>query len=858
MDHFQTFQVLPNIPEPLSFLEVLSRNYWWSWELDAEQLFRRIDRELWENSGRNPVLLLTNVPQKRLEALSTDPGFLDHQARVKALFEARINAAIPDAYKAEYGREGAIAYFSMEFGIHESLPIFAGGLGILAGDHLKAASALGLPLVGVGLFYRQGYFHQHISKDGWQQEEYPETDIYHLPFEKIRDAQDREIHITIPGPAEDIKAVIWKVSVGRVPLYLLDTNLRENPSHIREITARLYESDQARRLAQEILLGVGGVQVLKAVGINPRVFHMNEGHPVFSCLERLAQTMEITGVDLRTAREIIPRTTVFTTHTPVPAGHDEFAPELVKPYLHQFEYRLGVPVDEIVSWGQHTDAGENGKLSMFVLGLRMSQYLNGVSKLHGRVARRMWKNVWPGRPEAEIPISHVTNGIHIPAYISRDNAMFFQNRLGANWHRHPLKGESLKEIDGINDIDLWEAHKRRRNRLIQYCRYLLKKQCERRNAPKNVVKAAESALDEDVLTIAFARRFATYKRANLLLRDLDRLDEILSNTDRPVQIIYAGKAHPTDEEGKGLIRHIFKHAADERLRHKIILLEDYNIHMARLLVQGADVWLNTPRRPLEACGTSGMKAAVNGVLNVSILDGWWCEGYTEETGWAIGKGEDYEGHADSDLVDSHALYNVLENEVIPCFYDREGGSTPFRWVKMMKASMKMILSDFSSLRMVEEYEKRFYARASRRYDELLDHNGEGARKMADIRERYDSKWGDISIALPMCERIGNEPIRVGEVFPVTAMVHLGDLKPEEVHVELYHGRVQSLDTIYESHTELMTVREDKGNGTYLYTCNLTCASSGQYGFSARVTPRGDEFIKCTPGFVTWAGAEKEP
>ena len=857
MNYFQTFQVLPNVPESLSFLEELSRNYWWSWELDAKELFRRIDRELWESSARNPVLFLANVSQKRLEALSTDPGFLDHQARVKELFEARVKT--PFTGGAEGGtKERTIAYFSMEFGVHETLPIFAGGLGILAGDHLKAASNLGLPLVGVGLLYRQGYFHQRINKDGWQQEEYPDTDLYHLPLEKVRDELGQEVRITIPGSSEDIIAVVWKISVGRIPLYLLDTNLRENPSHIREITARLYVSESSVRLSQEILLGIGGVQALKAIGIRPRVFHMNEGHPVFSSLERLAQTMEADGVDLRTGREIIPRTTVFTTHTPVPAGHDEFAPELVKPYLKQFEKRLSVSVDEIISWGRPEGAGIDSKFSMFVLGLRMSQYMNGVSELHGRVARRMWRNVWPKRPEAEIPIGHVTNGIHIPSFVSRDNAMFFEERLGTNWHRYSRKGESLKEIDGINDMDLWEAHKRSRNRLIENCRRLLKKQCERRNAPKSVVEAAETVLDEDVLTIAFARRFATYKRANLLLRDLDRLNEILSNQDRPVQIIYAGKAHPKDEEGKGLIRHIFKHASDERLRHKIVFIEDYDIHIARLLVQGADVWLNTPRRPYEACGTSGMKAAVNGVLNVSILDGWWCEGYAEDTGWAIGKGEDYEENSDSDLVDSHALYNVLENEVIPCFYDRNGGSVPFRWVDMMKASMKMILSDFSSLRMVEEYEKKFYAPASRSYGELLDQDAAKARKMADLRERYHSKWGDISIGSPRCERSGNDPIRVGDVLPVTSMVHLGELKPDEVRVELYHGSVQSLDIISESHTELMTVREDRGKGLYLYACNLTCTSSGQYGFSARVTPRGDELIKNTPGFVTWAGAQKEP
>lgn len=855
MNHFQTFQVLPNIPEPLLFLEELSQNYWWSWELDAEELFRRMDWELWERTGRNPVLFLGNLPQKRLEVLSTDPGFLDHQMRVKAQYEARVIR--PGKMEAPYDRPGAIAYFSMEFGIHESLPIFAGGLGILAGDHLKAASTLKLPLVGVGLFYRQGYFHQRINKDGWQQEEYPETDLYHLPVEKVHDGNGQEIRIIVPGPAEDIVAVVWKLRVGSVSLFLLDTNLRENPPHIRDITARLYMSESTVRLAQEMLLGVGGVQALETMNLDPRVYHMNEGHPVFSCLERLARCRENYGVDLKTAREIIPRTTVFTTHTPVPAGHDEFEPEQVRPYLHPFEERLGVSADEILSWGQHEGAGAEGKLSMFILGLRMSQYMNGVSRLHGQVARRMWRNVWSERPEMEIPISHITNGIHIPSFVSRDFGLFFQERLGMNWHMQSWRGENLKEIDSINDVDLWEAHKRSRNRLIEYSRMTVKNQCERRNAPRQVVEAAESVLDEDVLTIAFARRFATYKRANLLLRDLDRLNDILSNKDRPVQIIFAGKAHPTDEEGKGLIRHIFRHASDERLRHKIVFLEDYDIHMARLLVQGADVWLNTPRRPFEACGTSGMKAAVNGVLNVSILDGWWCEGYSEQRGWRIGKGEDYEDHADSDLIDSQALYNVLENEVIPCFYDREGGSVPLHWVKMMKNSMKMILSDFSSLRMVEEYEKRFYRPAAERFDELLINDAAGAKEMAALRERYRSKWVDISIASPVCERESVEPIRVGEAFPVSTVVHLGELEPSEVEVELYHGSVQSLDEISVSHAEPMAVRRDLENGSYEYACNLTCTASGQYGISARVTPQGDDLIKNTPGFVTWARAGKE-
>jgi len=577
-----------------------------------------------------------------------------------------------------------IAYFSMEFGLHESLPLFAGGLGILAGDHLKAASNMALPLTGIGLMYREGYFRQYLNQEGWQQEEYPQTDIYNLPVERMKDPAGNDLTITIQGLDGPIHAMVWKIAVGRIPLYLLDTNIAENSPATREITSRLYSGDNKVRLAQEMLLGIGGMQALAAMAIKDKVLHMNEGHSAFASLQRLAQIMVDYKVDLKTALEIIPRTTVFTTHTPVAAGHDEFAVDLIKPYLKPLEDKLNVSVDEILSWGQPEGSNADAPLSMFILALHMSAYCNGVSKLHGAVARRMWSHVWPQRPEEEVPISYVTNGIHVPTFISQEFAYLFDRYLGPEWYLSSRKSENIDRIDEIYDEELWRGHAMNRSRLVRTCREQLVKQYERRNAPRNILEAVETALDQDTLTIAFARRYATYKRANLLLQDEKRLESIINNKKFPVQFIFAGKAHPKDNEGKELIKRLFQFASKPEVRDKIIFLEDYDMHLARHLLQGADVWLNTPRRPNEACGTSGMKAAMNGVLNVSILDGWWCEGYSKERGWRIGNGEEYQDHSYQDAVESQALYNVLENEVIPCFYERKNGDLPGCWVQKMK------------------------------------------------------------------------------------------------------------------------------------------------------------------------------
>jgi starch phosphorylase len=848
MKTFQTYQVYPNIPENLTFLEALSRNMWWCWKKNAIELFRRIDPPLWTESGRNPIDFLSKISQNRFEKLAEDEGYLAHLERVKEQFQSSVLDPM-DRTESPFGPQDTIAYFSMEFGIHESLPLFAGGLGILSGDHLKAASNMALPLTGVGLMYRRGYFRQYLNPDGWQQEAYPETDLYNLPVTRIKDSSNNDLKISITGPEGPIHALVWKIMIGRIPLYLLDTNILENPPAYREITSRLYAGDPQIRMTQEILLGIGGMQALAAMGIHAKVLHMNEGHSAFSSLERLAKTMADHNVDLKTALEIVPRTTVFTTHTPVAAGHDEFPAELARPYLTSLEEKLGTTAKEILSWGQPAGSNSEAPLSMFILGLHMAAYCNGVSQLHGSVARRMWSHVWLETPVDEVPISHVTNGIHIPSFISQEFAYLFDRYLGPDWYMSSRKPENIKRIDDIYDEELWRAHEMNRSRLVRTCREQLVRQYTRRNAPRNVIEAVESVLDPDTLTIAFARRFAIYKRAYLLLQDPERFESIVNSEKYPVQFVFAGKAHPKDNEGKELIKKLFQFASKPEVRDKIIFLEDYDMHLARHLLQGADVWLNTPRRPFEACGTSGMKAAINGLLNVSTLDGWWCEGYSSERGWRIGNGEEYEDHVYQDAVECQALYNILENEVIPCFYDRKNGDVPGYWIEKMKASIKMAMEMFCSLRMVADYQNLYYYPAANRFDTLLANHAEEAKNLAAQIKRLRSLWKNIQIEPPKSNNTG--PYRVGETFQVTAEINLGELRPDEVDVELYYGHLRSLEELSASNEEPMAVMENRKNGHYLYGCSLTCKSSGRFGFTVRVTPRGDERIKSTPRLITW-------
>ncbi|MCJ7540417.1 MAG: alpha-glucan family phosphorylase, partial [Desulfobacterales bacterium] len=659
MKRILTYQIYPSIPKSLAFLEVLSRNLWWCWKQDAITLFRRVETQLWIESRGNPIYLLSHVSQARLDELAEDDSFLAHLQRVKDRYEKRV-ADYVEPYNSLCEEMGPVAYFSMEFGVNENIPIFAGGLGVLAGDYLKAASNMALPLVGVGLLYRKGYLLQYLDQEGLQQEEYPEIEFYYLPLERARDPKGNEITISITGPEGEIHAFVWRVWLGRTPLFLLDTNLPENTPEAREITARLYVAEPKIRLAQEMLLGIGGMRALAAMNLFPSVCHMNEGHSAFSAMERLALFMERYHIDLKTALQIVPRCTVFTTHTPVAAGHDSFSIDLVKPWILPLKDRLGAGEEEILSWGQTEGFNKDESFSMSILGIRMSQHLNGVSRLHGSTARKMWAHLWPGRPEDEIPISHVTNGIHVSTFISQEIWPLFERYLGPEWYMSSRRPENIDRIDEIYDDELWRAHEMSRSRLIRTCRGLLRKQYERRNAPKSVIDKIEAVLNPEVLTIAFARRFAAYKRAHLLLQDPGRLAAILNNESRPVQIIFAGKAHPQDKEGKAIIKRLIEFVRRPEIRQHAVFIEGYDMALARSLVQGADVWLSTPRRPFEACGTSGMKAAINGVLNVSIFDGWWCEGYSEERGWRIGSGEEYADSAYQDATESQALYNVLE------------------------------------------------------------------------------------------------------------------------------------------------------------------------------------------------------
>jgi starch phosphorylase len=853
MRNIQTFQVFPFIPKPLAFLETLARNVWWVWQRDAFELFRRINPGLWRDCDGNPIIFLTRVPQKRLEELARDHGFLAHMDRVREAFTHQIlQPPLPPPREGEAEAQQTIAYFSMEFGLHESIPLYSGGLGILAGDHLKAASDLQLPIVGVGLFYRQGYFRQFLTDDGWQQEAYPETDMFALPIDRLRGSEGKEIMVSVIGPEGPIHATAWQIQVGRIPLYLLDTNIKENAPDMREITARLYSGGTNRRLTQELVLGIGGMRLLAAIGCRPQVVHMNEGHSAFASLERLRHLVVEEQLELDTALEIVPRTTIFTTHTPVAAGHDDFAIEALRPCLKEFEEALGIDARTIVSWGQPMGlrGPAEAPLSMFILGKRMAVDCNGVSKLHGAVARRMWQHLWPGVAEDEVPITYVTNGVHIPSWISPDTILLFERYIGPDWHAALQREESLDRIDEIYDEELWHAHELNRARLIRTCRRRMVEQYSRRNAPIAVMKEVASVLDQDILTIAFARRFATYKRATLLLQDPERLESMINSADRPVQFIFAGKSHPQDNEGKEFIRRLVAFGRRHNVRHRFVFLEDYDIHIGRRLVQGADVWLNTPRRPLEACGTSGMKAAVNGVLNVSVMDGWWCEGYAEGVGWKIGNGDEFEDYEYQDRIEAQALYNVLENEVIPCFYEQESGGLPLRWLQMMKRSMQIAASGFSAQRMVREYDARFYRPAQERFRSLCANQGEEATRLSRVNRRMQKLWGGVMIDFPVLQN--EESLRVGDELQVTVMINLGELKPEEIEVEMCYGTPKSVDRLETTHRIPMSVAESLSGGRYVYACTLACEAAGRYGFTARVTPKGDPWLRYTPGYITWA------
>ncbi len=846
-----SFSVIPSLPAKLERLRELAHNLWWSWNHEAISLFRRLDRELWETTAHNPVLMLGTIRQERLEQMVEDDGFLAHIDRVHREFR-RYLAGQGTWYSKTFVRPGSdglaedwqhrIAYFSAEFGLTESLGIYAGGLGILAGDHLKSASDLGLPLVGVGLLYQQGYFRQYLNPDGWQQELYPENDFYNLPVTLERQLSGAPLLVEVQYPSSTVKAQVWRAQVGRVPLYLLDTNIDENRPDDRDLTDQLYGGDDDLRIRQEILLGIGGIRALEALGLRPAVCHMNEGHSAFLALERIRLLMEEHNLTFAEAREAATSGHVFTTHTPVPAGIDWFRPDLVDRYFSLYYPALGLSRDEFLGLGRTNPDDTNGYFCMAILAMRLANRTNGVSQLHARVSRDMWRQVWPQLPSSEVPIIGITNGIHPRSWISHDMADLYDRYLGPRWIERPAELSVWQRVMRIPDEELWRTHERRRERLVAFARRRLRAQLEQRGSRPSEIEQAEEVLDPEALTIGFARRFATYKRATLLFRDVERLVRIVGDRDRPVQLIFAGKAHPKDNPGKELIRQIIHHARRPELRNRIVFIEDYDMTVARYLLQGVDVWLNTPRRPHEASGTSGMKATANGALNLSILDGWWDEAYTPETGWAIGHGEEYDDDQIDyqDEVEANALYDLLEKEIVPVFYERGRDGLPRGWIARMKAAMRDHAGLFNTNRMVRDYTEFCYEPSASRSERLMQNDLERAKALAVWKTGVRQQWTKIRIERVWADSAEGQELKVGDQLQVQALVHLGDLKPTDVAVEVYHGPLDAEGLIVDGQVLPTLIAQSKGSGTYLFAGAITCRTSGRHGYAVRVLPKHED------------------
>jgi starch phosphorylase len=845
--NISTYIVKPQLPDALKPLEEIAQNLWVSWNNDSIQLFIRLDYDAWLKSQQNPIRTLGMVSQERLAQVAQDDSFLSALENVYTRFKKYKTAET--WYKGS--KENVVAYFSMEYGMDVFLPIYSGGLGILSGDHMKTSSDIGLPLVGVGLLYRQGYFTQNLNADGFQQEGYPENDWYNMPVELKCDKGGKPLKIKVDMAGRDAFAQIWEVKVGRSSLYLLDTNIDENAPDIRNVTATLYGGDKETRMRQEVLLGIGGIRALRALGINPAVCHMNEGHAAFMALERIREIMGEKGFNFYEALEAVWPTNIFTTHTPVPAGNERFDVGLLEKYLKNWTGILGISWKEFLALGRERPENEHEDFCMTVLALKCAAYANGVAALHGVVSREMWKGLWPGLPLEEVPIDHVTNGVHPKTWVSSGMQVLLDRYFGPRFEDEPTNLAIWNRMDRISDEELWRTHERRRERLVAFARDRIRLYLKRTGAVERKLQQAEDALSPYILTIAFARRFATYKRGNLLLRDPERLIRLLKDNERPIQLIFAGKAHPMDMPGKELIREIIHFAEKNDVQSRIVFIENYDISVARYLTSGADVWLNTPRRPMEASGTSGMKASMNGVLNCSILDGWWDEAYNPEVGWAIGQGEQYEDNQLQDDIESKALYDLLERDIIPLFYQRGRDNLPREWIKRMKTCMREIGQSMSSHRMLMDYSNKFYLPALENYKRVSKDNYAESKALAGYMNKLRSAWNNLKItkvdsnAKPVMQR--------GDSLTVTARIELAGLSPDEVQVELYHGAVsnQSRDITGAVHTPMESVKQD-GNA-WVYQVKVECSDTGQQGHTVRILPKHPALVHpYRTGLIKWA------
>ena len=845
----QKYTVVPRVPARLRPLLTIARNLWWIWNRNAVALFRRIDIDLWEESSHNPCRVLGSLHPERLRALAADPAFLAHMDSVYAELERYLGSST--WYARVYGSklDVKIAYFSAEFGLHEGLPLYSGGLGILSGDHVKSSDELGLPLAAVGLAYQHGYYRQYLSTDGWQQELYPENDFYNMPMTLVRDPNGTEVTVEIGLLGRRLDARLWKVDVGRVSLYLLDSNIPSNEPGDRAVTSRLYGGDLDMRIRQEILLGIGGIRALYKIGYEPTVCHMNEGHSAFLALERIRLLMQKSGLSFWEAREAMAAGNAFTTHTPVPAGNDRFPPDMVRSYFRDYVPLLRIPMDTFLGLGRENPDDAREDFCMTVLALRLAAYSNGVSQLHARISRRMWKRIWPAVPEREIPITHVTNGVHTHSWISDEFARLFERYLGPEWLDDPVNQGVWERVDEIPENELWRAKERLRDRLVSFARDRLKRNLRRQSAPQARLSGADEILDPETLTIGFARRFATYKRAHLIFRDLQRLKRILLDRDRPVQLLISGKAHPHDHPGKEIIRQIAQLSRNEDLQRRIVFIEDYDIEVARHLVQGADIWLNTPLRPLEASGTSGMKAAINGTMNLSILDGWWNEGFAGDNGWAIGSGEEHADRDYQDQTESTIIYDLLEKEIVPLFYRRGPDGVPREWISRMKSSLRTLCPRFNTNRMLEEYAERIYMPAAIHSTLLSRDNYRAARMLAAWKERIQEHWHEVSIL--SVEADTSKELEIGSELEIVVRVLLGSLTSDEISVEVLYGPVDSQGEIIASEAIPLHLTATEGS-VGAFTGSVPCSGAGQHGFLVRVLPfRRELSNKFETGKITW-------
>ncbi len=841
---FNRITVRPQLPKRINKLEEISYNLWWSWNTEFLRVFKEIDPDLWEKCEKNPIKFLKLVSQDKLEEITNNKEFLEDYDKACKNFEDYMNAK-NTWYEKNYpdDLDKQIAYFSAEYGLDQTVPIYAGGLGILSGDHMKSASDMGIPLTGVGLLYKHGYFHQRINGNGMQECEYRDIDLETLPLKPVKDENGKDIIVKIKFPDSEISVKAWKIAVGRNSLYLMDSDIEENDIEYRDVTTTLYGGDQEMRIKQEIILGIGGVRLLKKLGYKPNVYHLNEGHSAFLMIELIRKTMKEKEVSYNIAKAIVSSKTAFTTHTPVPAGNDIFPTSLVEKYFNGIWNELGITKDEFLHMGMKPEERDpNAGFNMGILALKIAGKKNGVSRLHGAVSRELFGDVWPNVPANESPIGYVTNGVHTCSWLAPKIKDLYNEYLKPYWQDNIQNDKTWEGIYEIPDEELWREHQHRKEKLLQIVKRSTEERLRRYNYSYEDIEEITGKLDPNVLTIGFARRFATYKRATLIFRDLERITKIFNEKDKPIQIIFAGKAHPQDKEGQGLIQYIHKLALQPQFKGKIFILENYNIGMSRYLVSGVDVWLNNPRRPLEASGTSGQKAAVNGVLNFSVLDGWWAEGYNKKNGWAIGTDTNYKNYDEQDDSDACSIYDTLENKIVPMYYEKNEKGFSEKWVEMMKNNIVSNAGRYSTARMLEDYTRKIYMPLCK-LNEKYYTNLEDVSNFETWKENQEKYFDKIEIE-ESDSNYNDITVDAGNNIKVSCEVKLPNklIKKENIEAQVFYGKITENGVVDDIKIKTMDLDSDE-DGKLTYTANIELKTGGDYGYTFRVIPKNDMILE---------------